>query len=232
MIHKLQRIHWISLVPVLLIVLSLACNIHRSTWAVMGYNRHFGRNYTGPGPNRNPGTDSYTDCHFAAFTTAIISMDPFPGGSLAKGEPVTIVFNQPMDQESVAGALTLANASNQRVEWQDDRTLLVYVDQQAEQALTLNLASDALAVNGLSMRSAVDISYLAPTPLRLTNALPEDGAQNSDPTAGIIASFNQPVVPLGTDPADGPAAFTISPTAEGQGEWISTSTYVFYPDPP
>jgi len=67
--------------------------------------------------------------------------------------------------------------------------------------------------------------------LRLTHALPDTGTQDVLPTGAVSASFNQPVVPLGADSSTLPAAFTLSPGAQGRGEWINTSTYVFYPEP-
>ena len=39
------------------------------------------------------------------------------------------------------------------------------------------------------------------------------------------------MVALGADPAAHPPAFTIEPSVAGRGEWINTSTYIFYPEP-
>ena len=47
----------------------------------------------------------------------------------------------------------------------------------------------------------------------------------------MVAAFNYPVVPLGADPAGLPAGFTLEPATQGKGEWLNTSTYIFYPDP-
>ncbi len=52
-----------------------------------------------------------------------------------------------------------------------------------------------------------------------------------DVDAAIAVSFNQPVVPLGAEANSLPPAFNITPSVEGRGEWINTSTYVFYPEP-
>jgi uncharacterized protein YfaS (alpha-2-macroglobulin family) len=61
--------------------------------------------------------------------------------------------------------------------------------------------------------------------------LPADASSDVDPSSAVVASFNQPVVPLGANPQSLPAAFTLSPSANGNGEWINTSTYIFYPHP-
>jgi len=42
-------------------------------------------------------------------------------------------------------------------------------------------------------------------------------------------TFNQPVAAAGSDPANAPAAFSLEPAANGWGEWINPSTYLFYP---
>jgi len=68
--------------------------------------------------------------------------------------------------------------------------------------------------------------------LTLTQALPEPEAVDVNPTTAVVAAFNRPVVPLGTDQATLPVGFTLEPAASGRGEWVNTSTYIFYPDPP
>ncbi len=39
------------------------------------------------------------------------------------------------------------------------------------------------------------------------------------------------MVPLGADPSTLPAAFELDPITQGRGEWVNTSTYIFYPEP-
>ena len=36
--------------------------------------------------------------------------------------------------------------------------------------------------------------------------------------------------PLGLDPGTFPGAFSIEPAVPGRGEWVNTSTYIFYPE--
>jgi hypothetical protein len=66
--------------------------------------------------------------------------------------------------------------------------------------------------------------------LGLAQRLPEQGAVDVDPTSAVVATFNRPVVPLGADPESLSPAFSLEPASEGRGEWLNTSTYVFYPD--
>ena len=56
------------------------------------------------------------------------------------------------------------------------------------------------------------------------------GSLGAEPS-GTMAAFNRPVAPLGADPESLSAAFTLDPAVEGRGEWINTSTYMYYPEP-
>ncbi len=85
----------------------------------------------------------------------------------------------------------------------------------------------------------MDLGWLPPStlPSQLqiicapTNFLPKPDAEDINVDAAIVVSFNQPVVALGGDSSSQPAAFSIQPPVKGRGEWINTSTYIFYPDP-
>ena len=47
----------------------------------------------------------------------------------------------------------------------------------------------------------------------------------------MVATFTRPVTGLGADPKSLPPAFSLDPAAKGRGEWLNTSTYIFYPEP-
>ena len=67
--------------------------------------------------------------------------------------------------------------------------------------------------------------------LPATNILPKENAADVDVESAVAVSFNQPVVPLGVDNSSAPAGFNLQPSVKGKGEWINTSTYIFYPEP-
>jgi hypothetical protein len=60
--------------------------------------------------------------------------------------------------------------------------------------------------------------------------LPKANTTDVNVGAAIAISFNQPVVALGADSSSLPDAFNIQPEVSGRGEWINTSTYIFYPE--
>jgi len=79
--------------------------------------------------------------------------------------------------------------------------------------------------------SPVSLEYQTAGFLELTQILPEPGAYDVDPESAVVVAFNRPVVPLGADSAGLPAAFTLDPLPAGEGKWLNTSTYAYYPDP-
>lgn len=165
---------------------------------------------------------------------AIVESDPPPGAELPLEGLITLYFNQPMRRETVEAALSLQPAVPGQFDWKDDSTLVFQPSQPMtpESEITFTLNTGARAANGLALMQPVNLQYRTAGYLRLTQALPEPGAYDVDPTSAILVAFNRPVVPLGGDSASQPAAFSIDPTPQGRAEWLNTSTYAFYPDPP
>ncbi len=71
-------------------------------------------------------------------------------------------------------------------------------------------------------------------PLAIVNAFPADQSENIEPNALITVIFNQAVVPLSTlkDQSKLPNPLVITPTVEGNAEWISTSVFTLQPTKP
>jgi hypothetical protein len=138
-------------------------------------------------------------------------------------------MDRPSVESAFGGDLTLYGALN----WQDDSTL-EYIPDAAfppGSTLSVSISTAAKSANGMTMLQPVSLTYSTSDYLRLVQFLPTDQAADVNPTSAIVAAFNQPVVPLGADPASLPSGFTISPAVDGQGEWINTSTFIFYPQP-
>jgi hypothetical protein len=165
---------------------------------------------------------------------AVVEVSPYPGSEIPLLAPISFYFNQPMDRASVEGALSATPQLSGSFSWSSD-TLLTFTPSQPlppETNLVLNLAETARTSQGLAMLAPVSLAYRTVGYLKLTQALPEPGAVDVNPTSAIVAAFNLPVVPLGADAATLPAAIRITPQAQGRGEWLNTSTYIFYPEPP
>lgn len=156
---------------------------------------------------------------------------PLNGSQLGFNEPITFYFSQPMNKGSVEASL-FGLPSGSRT-WSDDSTLTFTPDSsyEANTEITVAILSAAKAANGLSLSAPVELTYHTPPQLQAINFLPEPASQDIDPEAAVAVTFNQPVIPLGAGGNNQPEAFSLDPAVNGRGEWLSTSTYVFYPEP-
>lgn len=164
---------------------------------------------------------------------ALVEIDPPPGVELALDGAIRLYFNQPMDQASVEGAFESDAIPSAEFNWPDDTTLTIRSAEKFTPSanLAFEIGTSARSVQGQNLIETISLGYKTVSPLKLIQKLPEQGSQQVNPASAIVAAFNQPVVPLGADQADLPAAFSLEPAAGGRGEWINTSTYIFYPQP-
>ena len=212
--------------PFILVILSLACSLPT-----------IGRPApTSPGPAQTATPPPPPTPTPQPLPPALIEVDPPPGAEIPLAGPVTLFFNQPMDRLSVEAALA-SRPEAARFTWRDDATL-VYTPAEPlppESELSFSLAAGARSAQGLALSQPITLTFTTAGYLRVSHVLPDPDAAEVDPTSAVVASFNRPVVPLGAGPENLPVAFNLSasnaPTPPGRGEWINTSTYIFYPDP-
>ena len=169
----------------------------------------------------------------APLPPALVEAMPAPGAELPLDSPVTLYFNQPMDRTSVEAALQEQPQVEGRLTWQDDATLSFQpnIPLQPDSELTVQVGASARSLEGQALLQPVAITYRTVSFLQVAQRLPEPDTADVDPSSAVVVAFNRPVVPLGADPASLPPAITLDPPAQGQGEWLNTSTFVFYPDP-
>lgn len=161
---------------------------------------------------------------------ALVETDPPPGSVLGHQSPIAFYFNQVMNKSSVESALN--GLPDGIFTWVDEATLLFAPIQPYSPNTKLNvtIADSIRSINGFGIDDSIDLSFAVADYLRPTNFLPKDGAEDVNVDAAIAVSFNQPVVALGAGTSDQPAAFSMEPAVTGSGEWINTSTYIFYPE--
>jgi alpha-2-macroglobulin len=206
--------------PLLLIAISLACSlptIRKPT----------------PTPTSPSATLPVPTATTVPQPPTLVESQPPPGSNLPLSAAITLFFNQAMDRASVESAIRGEPTLSGRFEWTDDATLSFIPDVPLlpDTSVSLTIASSAQSQRGLTLQEPINIVYKTPGYLRLTQALPTPGSIDVDVYSAITAAFNYPVVPLGMDPADMPQAFGIDPPVQGHGEWVNTSTYIFYADP-
>jgi len=163
---------------------------------------------------------------------ALVETVPLAGSELPLRKAITFYFNQPMDRETVEAALSGTPALNGVFTWVDDTTLTYSPAQPYEPNSTFSvmIGTAAQSQDGLGFEEPVTLQFKTADYLRLNQMLPNQGTQEVAPESAIVVTFNEPVVALGAD-ADLPDAFTLEPEAQGRGEWLNTSTYIFYPEP-
>ena len=100
------------------------------------------------------------------------------------------------------------------------------------QEVNLYLDTSVKASNGLFLQDSFELTLSTPENLQVLETIPNPGNRDVNPSSPVVVTFNNPVVPLTSAGTSGEPAFYLDPPSEGRGEWLNTSTYIFYPDPP
>src|SRR5271157_215126 len=163
----------------------------------------------------------------------LVETEPQAGSTVSLQEGLTFYFNQPMKHSSVEAALQVQPSVGGSFKWLDDQTVKFTPDKPLSPAtdLDVSLSTAAQAAGGLNLNAPVALTYHTAGALRVAQRLPDPNSKAIDPSSAVVATFNMPVVPLSGDSYQGKPAFTLNPAATGRGEWLNTSTYIFYPDP-
>ena len=158
---------------------------------------------------------------------------PIEGSSIGLQEPLTFYFNQPMERASVEAAWNPSPAVVGEFAWVDDATLTFTPSTPLEAGASLNVRFEtgAKSAKGVALPESVQSLFNAADAIHPVQFLPENGSSDLSVDSAVVVTFDQPIVPLGADAATLPIAFTLEPAAQGRGEWINTSTYVFYSEP-
>ncbi len=162
---------------------------------------------------------------------AIIETDPPLESVIGHLSPITFYFNQPMNQPTVEPAFSGLPAGS--FIWKDEATLFYTPAQpySPNSKLKIAIGASIQSATGFGITEPIELSFTVADFLRATNVLPKSDSNDASTDAAIVASFNQPVVALG-DTSNQSSAFSIQPSVSGTGEWINTSTYIFYPRSP
>ena len=162
---------------------------------------------------------------------ALIESTPLPESQIGLNEAISLYFNQPMDTASVEAAVRFEPSTSGSFSWEDEQMMTFTPDQALTPGSRLNLliSTNAQAANRLPLQDPIEVTYQVADLLEWVQSVPANDAMDIDPASTIFVVFNQPVVSLGAE-ADAPAAFTLSPEVDGEGEWINTSTYLFKPE--
>jgi hypothetical protein len=168
----------------------------------------------------------------------IIDTNPLFGVEIAQSAPLTLIFDQPMDQQSVADALSLTPDIPVSLIWQDARTLAVTPDGgtgwERSTTYALSIDTSAQSAAGAALAAPFTMPVIGIGELLVASIIPEPGASDIDVNTQIVVAFDRPVVALTSTDAQSeqPQPLTFDPPISGSGSWFNTSMYVFTPTEP
>ncbi|MFO7539141.1 MAG: Ig-like domain-containing protein, partial [Chloroflexota bacterium] len=169
----------------------------------------------------------------------LLTIEPGVGAELPLDAPISLRFDQPMDQATVEGALQLAvngRSLDGRFDWPRPDTVVFTPASRLQQAQTykLTVAGSASSQNGMPLDAPIDLDLQSLGYLEVSQVIPADGLDEIQTDAAITVVFNRPVVPLVSSGQQArlPQPLTFDPPLSGQGEWVTTSIYRFIPSAP
>jgi hypothetical protein len=165
----------------------------------------------------------------------VVRSSPAVGEEQPLEGTIEIVFDQPMDRESVEKAFAIEPGASVdgRFEWTDDQTVRFKPDDGFErgQRYKVRVVESAKSQAGLEMNRPFELRFSAVGFLEVGSVQPADGTTDVLPDTVVTILFNRPVVPLNAieDEASLPDPLTFVPPVTGQGKWLNTSIYQFTP---
>jgi alpha-2-macroglobulin len=173
------------------------------------------------------------------WSPRLLYVEPAIGSELPVDAPITLRFDQPMNQASVEEALQLTTvagrAVNGRFDWPRADTVIFTPANRLQRAqqYRLLLADSASGENGQPLDAPIDLNLQSLGYLEVSQVIPGEGLDQIQTDAAITVVFNRPVVPLvGGQQAGLPQPLTFDPPVAGSGQWVTTSLYRFTPDQP
>ncbi|HWQ13381.1 MAG TPA: Ig-like domain-containing protein [Roseiflexaceae bacterium] len=178
----------------------------------------------------------YTPVPPEQVSPVVLQRTPARGEELRPGDPIELVFDRPMDKDSVRAALSLSPGVAGSLEWPDARTVRFRPSRPLERAALYDvvLGQGARAVDGAQLNGAYQFRFATAGFLEVGQTIPADGAPDVQADSTITVMFNRPIVPLVAveQQAGLPQPLTFDPPIQGQGEWLNTAIYTFTPSQP
>ncbi len=167
------------------------------------------------------------------FPPLVLQTDPLRDEEVTPETPISIVFDQAMDQTSVEAAFSISPAIAGDLIWDDEQSLLFRPTEAYQRGQRYKVVIDATATSqaGLTFNRPFELTFTVAGFLAVASTQPEDLALDVGLHQPITILFNRPVVPLSDldSQADLPQPLTFKPVVEGQGLWLNTSIYQFIP---
>ncbi len=166
----------------------------------------------------------------------VVDSDPLTGQELTLDSPISLFFNQPLNCDTAANAISLAPDVAGQIACDPAEASIIFSPStpfDRATAYTLTVSDALLAQDGAPLVEPYKLEFNTVGNLAVSEVLPAVDSTGIQTDSLITVIFNRPVVPLviAEDMGDLPSPITITPAVEGQGEWLNTSIYTFQPDP-
>ena len=135
------------------------------------------------------------------------------------GQPVEIVFDQPMEPASVEAAIVVSPAIDFAIFWQEDNTIAVLqplASLEFNTTYTVDIGTEAMSADGMPLAESYGFHFITgivPTP-HVLGTLPLDGQADIPSNHPIQIAFDWPM-----EPASVEAALVVSPTMDYTTTW-------------
>ena len=221
----LKRILWFSIVSVFLLGFLGGCQIGPSPFNT---------------PVPTPAATLSVQITQVPSEPQVVAQEPLAGERLDLSPVIKFTFDLDMDQAKTTDSFSLLGPDQKPVPgkgtWLDARTFSFKPDSklQPSTAYKAVFSTDATAADGTSPQAAIELDFQSVDALTVGQTFPATDAEEVDPTTTITVIFNRPVVPvtIQEEQSNLPQPIEISPTTDGQGEWVNSSVYVFQPEKP
>jgi len=138
---------------------------------------------------------------------------------VAVGDPMLVIFDQPMDTGSTEAAITIKPALDYLVYWRNEGAVMFIIpvsSMEFNTTYSLEIGSGARSMDGLPLDNPFNLQFitgLVPPP-GVTGTLPFDGQENVPAGYPILITFSWPM-----DPDSVASALSISPGIDYDLEW-------------
>jgi len=159
---------------------------------------------------------------------------PETGETQALDAPIELIFDQPMDTDSVAQAFAIAPPVKGALDWVNSRTLVFTPTEPLARGASYRVTVDQNArnVEGTTLADPVAFDFQTVGHLVVSEVQPIPDSTDIAPDSSVTVVFNRPVVPLTAigSQSELPDPLTFTPPVQGTGEWLNTSIYRFHPE--
>jgi hypothetical protein len=170
----------------------------------------------------------------------VVAQEPLEGERLDLSPVIKLVFDRDMDKDKTSKAFTLLGPDEMPVPgqaaWLDARTFTFTPEKKLKPSTPYQavFSTETADAEGISPEEAIALDFQSVDALAVGQTFPAADGEEIDPATTVTVIFNRPVAPVTIQEEQSglPQPLEISPAADGQGEWVNSSVYVFQPEVP